>query len=545
MKWVLDMGTRQKLLLGFGLMVALIAMAVLTAYIGTNRLITTQRHIDRVVFANHGDLVSIRSNLNGVRASQLQMLLVRAGAERAQWLQDVEARSRMIDDAMTRLLERNAGNPVRLARLNELQAAGTEYSQTMTREVLPLIELGKNKKAHHLILGIQLERYQKLRDASAELSNEADKEIGAAIAASEQRAEKFLRALTTIGAVSVILALTMAITLGWIMAVPLNRIAETTGKIAGGDLTAPVPYTGRADEVGELAKAFAAMVENLRRTTREIREAANILASSASQILASMTQLSTSATETSTAVNETTTTVEEVKQTAQLSTQKSKDISSAAQEAAKILQAGREYVEGSSAGMRRIKEQMESIGESTVKLSEQSLSIGEITATVNDIAEQSNLLAVNASIEAAKAGEYGKGFGVVAQEIKSLSAQSKQATAQVRDILADIQKAISSAVMAAEQAGRAVDAGMTQTGQTSEAIGSAVEAASKVAQASTQIVASSSQQLIGTDQVAVAMENIKQASLQNMESMKQVEGAVSNLHELGQKLKKTVEQFRV
>jgi len=41
---------------------------------------------------------------------------------------------------------------------------------------------------------------------------------------------------------------------------------------------------------------------------------------------------------------------------------------------------------------------------------------------------------------------------------------------------------------------------------------------------------------VGMDQVAMAMQSIKQASLQNVSGTKQAETAARNLHELGQRL---------
>jgi methyl-accepting chemotaxis protein len=195
--------------------------------------------------------------------------------------------------------------------------------------------------------------------------------------------------------------------------------------------------------------------------------------------------------------------------------------------------------------MKRIQTQMESIAESVVKLSEQSQAIGEIIATVNDLADQSNLLAVNAAIEAAKAGEHGRGFAVVAQEVKNLAEQSKQATTQVRGILGDIQKATTAAVLATEQGDKAVEAGVKQSTEAGEAIRLLADGITESARTATQIAASSQQQLVGTDQVAMAMENIKEASLQNIAGTKQVEAAAQNLHELGQRLKRLVEQYTV
>jgi methyl-accepting chemotaxis protein len=67
----------------------------------------------------------------------------------------------------------------------------------------------------------------------------------------------------------------------------------------------------------------------------------------------------------------------------------------------------------------------------------------------------------------------------------------------------------------------------------------------EAAQAATQIAASSQQQLVGVDQVASAMESIKQASAQNVASAQQLENAARNLNELGQRLKQMVERYKV
>ena len=365
---------------------------------------------------------------------------------------------------------------------------------------------------------------------------------------------------------------------------PLNEISGVAEKIAGGDLKFQMADSARGDEVGRLSRtfsrmtkslqgmagvakliaasdlrvqvkpqseadvlgnAFATMVDNLRRTTAELSEGINVLASSASEILASTAQVASGAAETGTAIAETTSTVEEVKQTAQVSSQKAKYVSDSAQKATQVAQTGRKSVDASIEGMKRIQAQMESIAESVVKLSEQSQAIGEIIASVNDLAEQSNLLAVNAAIEAAKAGEQGKGFAVVAQEVKSLAEQSKQATSQVRTILNDIQKATTAAVLATEQGSKAVESGVKQSAEAGEAIRQLADSIAEAAQAATQIAASSQQQLVGTDQVAMAMDNIKQASAQNVAGTKQTETAAHSLHELGQKLKRLVEQYKM
>ena len=187
---------------------------------------------------------------------------------------------------------------------------------------------------------------------------------------------------------------------------------------------------------------------------------------------------------------------------------------------------------------------MDAIAQTVVRLSEQTQSIGGIIASVTEIADQSNLLAVNAAIEAAKAGEQGRGFAVVAQEIKNLASQSKQATLQVRNILNDVQKATGAAVMATEQGSKAVEAGVKQSAKAGEAILMLSESINEAVQATTQIVSSSQQQVVGMDQIGVAMQNINQAGAETAVSMVQSEKAAKNLNDLGQKLKDMVERFK-
>ncbi len=273
-----------------------------------------------------------------------------------------------------------------------------------------------------------------------------------------------------------------------------------------------------------------------RSITRQLQASIAQLSSSSAEILATTAQVASGAAETAAAVSETTSTVEEVKQTAQLASQKAKLVSESAQKASNISQAGLKSVEDAIHGMHRIREQMESIAGNIVHLSEQSNAIAGIIATVNDLAEQSNLLAVNAAIEAARAGEQGKSFGVVAQEIRSLAEQSRQATAQVRLILGEIQRITNLAVLATEQGSKVVEGGVKQSTDTDAAIRLLSASINDAAQAAIQIAASSQQQMIGMDQVALAMNDIKQASEQNVAGTRQAEQAAHSLHEMGVEL---------
>ena len=349
-----------------------------------------------------------------------------------------------------------------------------------------------------------------------------------------------------LGTVAIALAIMISVFLTRSITRPLKLSVQTANEIASKDLTGDLSvYEKRGDEFGIMIQSFSKMIEILREQMQRIQDGVNVLASSSSEIFASTTQIASGSAETAVAITETTTTVEEVRQAAQLSSQKAKSLSDSAQHVAQVSQSGQKAVDETIDGMNRIREQMEIIAQTVVRLSEQSQSIGGIIASVTDIADQSNLLAVNAAIEAARAGDHGKGFAVVAQEIRNLAEQSKQSTMQVRNILNDVQKATNAAVLATEQGNKAVEAGVKQSVQAGEAIRILTDSSAEAAQVSTQIVASSQQQLVGMDQIGIAMQSINQAGMETSASMTQAEDSVKNLHELGQKLKELVEQFKM
>lgn len=349
-----------------------------------------------------------------------------------------------------------------------------------------------------------------------------------------------------LGVVAIVLAIVISIFLTLSITRPLRISLQAAEQIASKDLTIELSDNEkRGDEFGKLTQSFNKMVEALRFQIQEILNGVNVIAGTSSEILASASQIASGSAETAAAISETTTTVEEVRQAAQLSSQKANILSDNANRVNQVSQNGQKAVEETIVGMNHIRKQMDEIAQTVMRLSEQSQSIGGIIASVTSLADQSNLLAVNAAIEAAKAGEQGKGFAVVAQEIRNLAEQSRQATLQVRNILNDVQKATSAASLATEQGNKAVEEGVRKSVQAGEAIRILAESSAEAVQVSTQIVASGKQQLVGMDQIGTAMQNINQAGMETTASMTQTEESVKNLHELGQKLKELVEQFKM
>ncbi|MCC6603894.1 MAG: HAMP domain-containing protein [Anaerolineae bacterium] len=316
-------------------------------------------------------------------------------------------------------------------------------------------------------------------------------------------------------------------------------------QVKAGNLSTRLSLNGGSDALTVLGHNLNDMVDKISEITAQIRKAALNITDAATEILAAANEQSASASEQSSAISQTTATIDEVKTIAEQAFNRAESVAELAQRTNEVSQAGQVALAHMLESMSEIKERVESIAENILDLSGQTQQIGEITATVNEIASQSNLLALNASVEAARAGEHGKGFAVVAVEVRNLAEQSKQATAQVKAILNEIQRATNAAVMATEEGTKGVDYGVQLTDQASATMEHMTESIGESASAALQIVASSHQQATGMEQIALAMQNINYATMQNLAATNQTEKAARELAALAQQMEGLVDHYKL
>ena len=576
MKWTV--GT--KIAAGFGLVLAVVVAVGALSYRSTTQLIHTS-DMRRDTYESLDALTDMRLAVRAVGIALRTYLITGQEAH----LEAFKASQKTVEAPIQELLGLMAGQPDQMQRISKTRSLLQQYFDAANR----IADLRRTKGLDPATkLFLDEDTTQLLSDMGkviTEIHTNQDAILQLRTQQSEQEARQAQWTIFTGNAVALVLAALVGMVITRNVAGPLQALTDATERVTAGDLNTPMRTVEmRSDEIGVLERAlqrmtqslkaiagtaeqiaqgdlratvepqskvdvlgnaFARMSEDLRAQIRELIEAAGVLSSAASEIVASSSQLAAGATQSAAAVSETTTTVEEVRQTAQLASQKARLVSDSAQKAVQISESGRKSTQDMETSMARIRRQMEVIAASMAQLSEQGQAVGQIIATVEDISTQSNLLAVNAAIEAAKAGEQGKGFGVVAHEVKSLAEQSRQATNQVRGILGDIQKATAIAVMATEEGGKVVDAGVRHTELAANAIQALSNSVNDAAQAAVQIAASSQQQLVGVDQVAGAMESIKQASTQNVMSATYLETTARSLNDLGHRLKQMIERYKV
>jgi methyl-accepting chemotaxis protein len=286
---------------------------------------------------------------------------------------------------------------------------------------------------------------------------------------------------------------------------PLAAAVSIADRVARSDLTVEpdARYLARKDEIGDLARSFARMIEGISALAGSILIAARGISQGAEQMSESAQSLSQGATEQAAGAEEVSASVEEMNSSIRQNADNALATESMARKASEGGQKGGESVQQTVHAMRQI---------------------GEKIGIVEEIARQTNLLALNAAIEAARAGEAGKGFAVVASEVRKLAERSQTAAVEISSLS-------TSSIAVADTAGTL--------------LASIVPDILKTADLIQEISASSREQSSGVEQIAKAVTQLDQIIQANASASEEMASMAEELSGQALALKESVGVFKL
>jgi len=324
----------------------------------------------------------------------------------------------------------------------------------------------------------------------------------------------------------------------------VDMLLDVVSRAASGDLTGTVTIAG-SDAIGRLGEGLGTMLGSLRTLVSNVQRAGIQVTTSATQIAASARQ------QEATGIEQAQTSVEVLSTTREISANTSQLLRTMeeAGEVADYTTAATAEAQGNLTRMDQSMQQMvaatDAITAKLATLSEKASNINSVLTTITKVADQTNILSLNAAIEAEKAGEAGRGFAVVAAEIRRLADQTSVSTWDIEQMLKEMQSAVSASVMGMDKFTEDIRRSVGEARHVAEQLSGMTEQVRKLAPRFDLVLQGMQSQAVGASQITATMTQLSDASQQTVDSLKATSEAVHQLQYAATDLQQSVATFSV
>jgi methyl-accepting chemotaxis protein len=509
-----DMKIRTRLMLGFAVMAALIAVLGAAALYN---LMKIHQEFGNVMDNRYPKLMianDIKAVNNDVSQAIRNLFIVSDPDDIKAQFDLIAGSAKRTNENIDRL-KNTITSAEGKAALDKLMEARADYRKPREK-VIELLKAGRAEEAKNAVLldlrPKQIAYMDRLEDL-IKLQDKLMRDSGADVAGTVAETKLTIASLLA-------LAFAAAFVLAWWIirstTRPIDAAVTIMRAVAAGDLYMQFKADGR-NETGLLLGGLHAMQTRLAAVVGQVRGAAEGVASASVQIAQGNNDLSSRTEQQASALQQTAASMEQLNATVRQNADNARQANQLALGASTVAVQGGEAV-------AQVVDTMKGINASSKR-------IVDIISVIDGIAFQTNILALNAAVEAARAGEQGRGFAVVASEVRSLAQRSAEAAKEIKSL-------ISASVERVEQGTVLVD----KAGATMQEVVASIRRVTAIVG---EISAASSEQSTGVAQVGEAITQMDEATQRNSALVEESAAAAESLKLQASQLVDAVAFFRL
>ena len=326
---------------------------------------------------------------------------------------------------------------------------------------------------------------------------------------------------------------------------PIQRLAATMSQVEReSDLGLRAPVSS-ADEIGQAAAAFNAMLERFGGILSQVHATTDQLGEATQRLVVSATRSQDGAQRQLRDTEALAGAMHQMSESVQAVTRQIEETAAVARVADGQARDGALTATEAQAAIEAMNEQLKDAVRVIQRLDSDSREVSRVLGLIREIAEQTNLLALNAAIEAARAGEQGRGFAVVADEVRTLAGRTQSATGDIERIIGKVQQASREAVGVIQDAEGRSQGSVEHMKAAAMALSEIAAAVGRITAMTDQLAANAQAQNQAAVQIGERIEAIRAVARSAAQQVETVKGVGEDLQAVARQLQEGVARFRL
>ncbi len=545
-----------KLLIGFGVLIVMLATIVISSVSSIDALSKTVSTYKDASLPNVSTLWNIRRDMISM---QRYLLISMTTTDEQETVAANTSLKKDSDDIFTLISNLKRNSSLDTNKINQLEGYITQANGVM-QQMEQYISLNTDEGNAHAF-EVYMKQYKPIFDNAASLAIELSADQSVIINQRGLDADKTTSSayiiLISIAVIALIAAILIVLYITRLLLTPIREIEKSAVELSKGNLETIITYQSK-DELGNLADSmrnFMSVLKNMlsdlvylqeniakgnlnvksksydfyigdfnkllmslkehvisqTKTISMIQNTADYVSTSADQVSAGAQTLAQGATEQASSVQQLSASISEISSQVKLNAENASKANNMALT--------------ETASIKNSNEQMQKLMTAMDNIHSKSTEISKIIKTIQDIAFQTNILALNASVEAARAGAAGKGFSVVADEVRNLAQKSAEAATNTTRLIEDSVNSINEGVKLAEVTAGDLVGVVDSVNKTTDII-------SEITRASQEQALALSQVTIGIEQISAVVQNNSSTSEESAAASEELSRQASMLKEL-------------